>query len=63
MYLEIFSQKNTNDMRYVDVDMIGLTKDQDITNSDTIEYKDSQYQVLYVIPSSRYNQILLKQIP
>lgn len=63
MYLELFSQKNTNDMRYVDVDMIGLTKDQDITNSDTIEYKDSQYQVLYVIPSSRYNQILLKQIP
>ena len=63
MYLELFSQKNTNDMRYIDVDMIGLTKDQDITNSDTIEYKDSQYQVLYVIPSSRYNQILLKQIP
>ncbi len=62
MMIQLFSQKNTDDPRYVAVDTIGLTKDLGITDANVIEYNNIKYQVLYVIPSSRYNQILMRQI-
>lgn len=61
MVCKIYSQTNTNDMRYVDVEMIGITKDKDITNENEIKIGDTNYQVLYVIPSSRYYQVLMRK--
>lgn len=61
MVCKIYSQVNTNDMRYVDVEMIGITKDKEISNENEIKLGNTYYQVLYVIPSSRYYQVLMRR--
>lgn len=60
MVCKIYTQTNTNDMLYVDVDTIGITKCSTITNKNEIEIDGSNYNVKYVIPSGRYYQILMK---
>ena len=62
MVCKIYSQTNVTDPRYVDVDLIGLTKDKDITDENVIVIGDEKYNVKYVIPSSRLYQILMTRI-
>lgn len=62
MDIKIFSQVNVSDVRYVDVDVIGLTYDKSITDANQIKFDDRVYDVKYVIPSSRLNQILMKRV-
>lgn len=62
MYIKTYVQENVSDIRYVDVTDIGLTKDKLITDSNEIVDGEINYQVLYVIPSSRYYKILLKRL-
>ena len=62
MTVKIYSQSKVDDIRYVDVTHIGITADEDITDSNQIIIDDNTYQVLYVIPSHRFNQVLMKKV-
>ena len=62
MVCKIYSQTNVTDPRYVDVDLIGLTKDKDITDDNVIIVGDEKFNIKYIIPSSRLYQILMKRI-
>lgn len=62
MVVKVYRQSNVNDIRYVEVTHVGLTADKDITDSNQIVIDDETYQVLYVIPSHRLNQVLMKRV-
>lgn len=51
---------NVNDPRFIDVTDIGLTKDREIKAGNEVVDNDKTYLVLYVIPSSRLTQVMLK---
>ena len=62
MYIKIYNQAPVDDIRYTDVTDIGLTTDKLITDENEIEDENGiKYNILYVIPSSRYYQILMNQ--
>lgn len=61
MAVKVYSQTNVSDIRYNDVELIGLTKTA-VKDSQQIKIDDIVYQVLYVIPSGRYNQVLMKKV-
>ena len=59
MMVKPYSQANVQDPRFVDVEYIGLTKaNVSIENVVTIDGTD--YMVLFVIPSRRYNEVFMK---
>ena len=62
MMVKVYTQNKVNDIRYVDVTNIGLTKDNNITDKNQIIISEDTFEVMYVIPSTRYNQILLKKV-
>ena len=62
MVIKIYQQQNTSDARYVDVTDIGLTYDNEISDKNQIVVGENTYDVLYVIPSNRLNQILMKRV-
>lgn len=62
MVVKTYSQQNTNDARYVDVTDIGLTYDKEITDKNQIIIGEDTYDVMYVIPSNRLQQILMKRV-
>ena len=62
MVINTYTQSNTNDVRYADVTNIGLTADRGITDKDQIKIGDDLFQILYVIPSKRLHQILMKKV-
>lgn len=68
MVCKIFSQVNVTDPRYIDIDVIGLTKNHTISDKNEIvisenpfDIPEGTYIVKYVIPTSRLYQILLKK--
>lgn len=62
MYIKVYRQGSVEDIRYTDVTDIGLTKDKLITDKNEIDDGINKYKILYVIPSSRYSQILMKRL-
>ena len=60
MVVKINSQVNVNDPRYIDCDYIGITKDKDIKDTDTCSFDNKNCNIKYIIPSGKYNQILIK---
>lgn len=62
MVVKIYAQSNVSDVRYCDVTNIGLTKDASITDENQIVIDGATYNVLYVIPSGRMYQILMKKV-
>lgn len=62
MFVKVYSQSNVSDIRYNDVTNIGLTKDSLITDENQIVIDGATYNVLYVIPSGRLHQILMKKV-
>lgn len=61
MVCKLQSQSLTGDMRYVDIDMIGITEDTSITDHNQVKINNVKYNVSYVIPSRRYTQVLMKK--
>lgn len=61
MVCKIYQQTNTSDIRYVEVSLIGLTYDKDITDKNAIKIGNDIYDVLYVIPSGRLYQIMMRK--
>lgn len=62
MFVKVYSQSNVSDVRYCDVTNIGLTYDTSITDENQIVIDGATYNVLYVIPSGRMYQILMKKV-
>lgn len=62
MMMKIYSQVNVSDIRYNDVSTVGITRDKTITDANVIIDGDTSYAVLYVIPSPRFNTILMKKL-
>lgn len=59
MMIKIQSQVNVQDPRFIDVDSIGITKETLLAGNKIID-GDKTYLIKYVIPSSRYQQAMLK---
>ena len=60
MMVKQYSQTNVQDPRFVDVQYIGLTKAA-ISINEVVSIDGTDYMVLYVIPSGRYTQVMLKE--
>lgn len=59
---KLFAQTNVTDPRYVDVEAIGLTKDTSIVPGEVISLAQGDYRVKYVIPSTRWQELMLVKI-
>lgn len=59
---KIYSQQNVSDPRYVDVEMVGLTHDTSIVPGEVVSLAQGDYRVKYVIPSSRWRQLMLVKL-
>ena len=62
MAVKVYSQQNVQDPRYVDVEMVGLTQDKSIVPGEVISLAQSDYRVKYVIPTGRWQEILLSKL-
>lgn len=56
---KVYAQQNVQDPRYVDVEAVGLTKDKSITPGEVISFAQGDFRVKYVIPTSRWQELLL----
>ena len=61
MFYKTYSQTNVADPRYVDIDLIGLTKDFTINTSNVIKIENSKYSVKYTISTPRYLVVFMKK--
>lgn len=62
MVIKIVSQSNINDPRFLDITNLGLTRDTAIKAGNEVLDGTTKYLVMYVIPTSRLTQVLLKRI-
>lgn len=62
MAVKVYSQQNVQDPRYVDVEMVGLTQDKSIVPGEVISLAQGDYRVKYVIPTGRWQEILLSKL-
>lgn len=61
MVVKIYNQRNVADVRYNEVEVIGLCEDKTLTDSNQIKIGNDYYQILYIIPSGRLYQVLMKK--
>ena len=59
---KIYAQANVPDPRYVDVDAVGLTKDTSIVPGEVISFAQGDFRVKYVIPTSRWQHLMLVKL-
>lgn len=59
---KIYAQTNVQDPRYVDVEAVGLTKDKSIVPGEVISFAQGDYRVKYVIPTGRWQQLMLVKL-
>lgn len=59
---KIYSQANVTDPRYVDVEAVGLTKDKSIVPGEVITFAQGDYRVKYVIPTGRWQELMLVKL-
>lgn len=69
MVCKIYSQVNVADPRYIDIDVIGLTRNHNISDKNEVVINENKfgipvgtYDIKYVIPTNRlYYQVLMKK--
>lgn len=61
MMITIYSQTPTSDVRYNNVDLIGLTEDDTITDANQIEIDGAKYNIINIVRTGRLNRILLEK--
>ena len=61
MFFKVYSQSNVADPRYIDCDLIGLTKDFTITTSNVIKINEDKYSIKYILHSPRYLVVFMKK--
>lgn len=57
-----YQQTVKSDIRFTDTTDIALTQFKNITCQNQIVCNGNTYNVLYAIPSNRYNQVFLKKV-
>lgn len=62
MVVKIYTQNSVSDIRYAEVNLLGLTKDRSINDTNQIIIDGSSYNVLYVIPSGKLTQVFMKKV-
>lgn len=62
MFFKIYSQTNVADPRYLDIDLIGLSKDYNITTSNVIKIEDNKYTVKHTLTTPRYLVVFMKKV-
>ena len=60
--VKIYSQQNVQDPRYVDVELIGLTQDKDVTPGEVLTLASGDYRVKYVVPTGRWTELMLAKL-
>ena len=60
MFVKEYSQQNVDNPKYVDVELLGLTK-AEVGLKNMIEIDSVKYDVLHVTPSKRYNEVFLRK--
>lgn len=60
--LKLISNMNVSNPLYLESDYLLLTKDKNITVNNQIKVGNDNYQVKYIIPSGKYNQVLIKKL-
>ena len=55
-------QQNVQDPRYVDVEMVGLTKDKSIVPGEVVSFAQGDFRVKYVVPTGRWQELLLAKL-
>lgn len=59
---QIYSQSAENDIRFNDVEVIGLVKaDLEISDLDRVRINGQIYSISHIIPSGRLKQVMLKK--
>ena len=62
MLIKINNQANEEDPRDIDCDLIAITEDKTINDTNSIIYKDKLYDVKYIIPSKKYHILFLNNV-
>ena len=60
LFIRKHKQGLYDDPRFNNVELIGLSRRTDITDSDHIIYKDKEYKVVYSIMSKRFNSYFME---
>ena len=61
MVCKLYSNNSTNSPKYNDVEVLGITKDKTITDANQISIDGVVYNVLFIIPSGQYTQVMMKK--
>lgn len=62
MTIKLYSHSKVDDVRFNDVQFIGITASKDIAAGDKIEVNNEKFDVLFVIPSCRWQSVLMKRV-
>lgn len=62
MCIKVYSQSNVADPRYIDIDLIGLSKDYEINTSNVIKVDNNKYNVKYTLFTPRYLVVFMKKV-
>lgn len=60
--VRIYSQQNVTDPRYVDVELVALTKDKGIVPGEVLSLAQGDYRIKYVIPTGRWTELMLAKL-
>lgn len=60
--VKTYSNQNVNNPKFNDCTLIALTKDSSVDVTNQIKISTDYYDILYIIPSSRYNQLFLREV-
>lgn len=62
MLIKINNQSNVEDPRYIDCELIAITKDRNINDTNSIIYQGKLYNIKYIIPSRKYYTLFLTNV-
>lgn len=62
MVLKVYAQTNQQDPRFVDATNVGLTQDKNLSTKDCIVRGNEKFNIMYVIPTPRFNIVFLKKV-
>lgn len=62
MFMRPYSQNIIPNPLYNEVEMVGLTRDRNITDKNEILVDNVKYKVLYTIDSRRWNTLLMRKV-
>lgn len=62
MFIRPYSNDVNGNPKFNDYELIALTEDRLVSEVNSVILNDKVYDVMYVIPSFRYNQLFLQEV-